>query len=592
MHDSFSRREWLAAVSAAGAAQTMTPHAASASRARGQASAILPLTSTSEVFLPGRGRAFHKFSFDFPEPSVEFGGFRFAFLVFTRENVYALDQNRMRVESSADGLVLEAGGLTWAGGHQTARGRLTARFRRQGDRIEWDATAELDQPIRTVTAVVRGVPRGRISAGGGNPFDPQDHELLYGYPFGAGNLFGGNSSQGLGTPFLAVVSGEQEVWSLSSLDGKVRAKRFYFQPGERGYRVELVFEAEGWLDQRRVEVPAWRIAKHASVEAATERHYAHLESAYGLVPLDQRTDTEPWLSRIGLVLQLHGMHYTGFVFNDYARMLEILRWTASQIPADRVLAFLPAWDGRYYWNYPLYQADQRMGGETGFRELIREGQRLGFRMMPMFGMNTANKGHPEFARFADAVTRRIDGDQYDLDWVDWNNDRHQEGWVAYLNLGVESWRRWLTERIAEVIDRYGVDAYFADISGGWVNNTRADMHEGTRLLVRELRRRYPRVMACGEFHYDAMLGLFPLFHVYSRPGARYCRFFSHLSMPAPVRGSSGVHEAGFGRWNQTTLMMNPNAAIPTISVVDDTFTRHRAVMAAAIVRARELSGIA
>lgn len=59
-----------------------------------------------------------------------------------------------------------------------------------------------------------------------------------------------------------------------------------------------------------------------------------------------------------------------------------------------------------------------------------------------------------------------------------------------------------------------------------------------------------------------------------------------------MRGSSGVHEAGFGRWNETTLMMNPNAAIPTISVVDDTFTRHRAVMAAAIVRARELSGIA
>jgi hypothetical protein len=211
--------------------------------------------------------------------------------------------------------------------------------------------------------------------------------------------------------------------------------------------------------------------------------------------------------------------------------------------------------------------------------------------MPMFGMNTANKGHPEFSRFADAVTRRIDGDQYDLNWVDWNNDRHQEGWVAYMNLGVDSWRQWLADRIADVIDRYGVDAYFVDISGGWVNNTKADMHEGTRRLVTDLRGRYPGVLACGEFHYDAMLGLFPLFHVYSRPGSKYCRSFSHLSLPAPVRGSSGVHEAGFGRWNETTLMMNPGAAIPTISVVDDTFTKHRAVMAAAIARAKEISGI-
>ena len=38
-------------------------------------------------------------------------------------------------------------------------------------------------------------------------------------------------------------------------------------------------------------------------------------------------------------------------------------------------------------------------------------------------------------------------------------------------------------RIAETIDRYGVDAYFLDIVAGWMNNPRAAMHEGTRKLV-------------------------------------------------------------------------------------------------------------
>jgi len=47
---------------------------------------VLPLTSTSEVFVPPRGRAFQKFSFDFPEPSIEFRDMRFGFLVFSREN--------------------------------------------------------------------------------------------------------------------------------------------------------------------------------------------------------------------------------------------------------------------------------------------------------------------------------------------------------------------------------------------------------------------------------------------------------------------------------------------------------------------------
>ena len=56
-----------------------------------------------------------------------------------------------------------------------------------------------------------------------------------------------------------------------------------------------------------------------------------------------------------------------------------------------------------------------------------------------------------------------------------------------MNLGVDSWRNWLKERIAQVIERFNVDAYFLDIAGGWENNTQADMHEGSRRLVGELR---------------------------------------------------------------------------------------------------------
>ncbi len=79
MRDPISRREWLMAMGAVSAG-AMVP----VPRTTRLAPPILPLTSTSEVFIPPRGRAFMKFSFDFPEPSVEFGGLRFGFLVFTR----------------------------------------------------------------------------------------------------------------------------------------------------------------------------------------------------------------------------------------------------------------------------------------------------------------------------------------------------------------------------------------------------------------------------------------------------------------------------------------------------------------------------
>ena len=582
--DPITRREWLKTMSAAGAGAMLptTPafHA-------GPPPPILPLTSTSEVLIPPRGRAFMKFSFDFPEPSVEFAGLRFGFLVFTRENTYALDASTMTADATCDAVAIKATGLTWAGGQVKAAGGVDARLQKDGDVVLCDVTAHMDQPIKAVTVVVRGIPRGKLSSGGGAPFDPKDDEVLWGYPFGAGDLFGDNTAWGMGTPLTVVQAGEQYT-ALSSLDDTVRAKRFYFQPGEQGYRVELVHEVEGWLDRRTVQVPTWCVRRAASLDAAVAPHYAHLERAYHFPKWETRTDVPDWLRRTELVVTLHGMHFTGYIFNDYTRMLDILRWIATQLPADRVLAFISAWDGRYYWDYPTYQAAPRMGGEAGFKRLVTEAQRLGFKIMPMFGANAANRKLPNFSNFADGATARIDGDPFDLNWVDWDNDRHQEGFGVYMNLGVESWRRWLTDRIADVIQRYGVDAYFLDIIGGWVNNTKADMHEGARALISDLRSRYPRVLACGEFLYDALLEFIPLYHAsYSPHHVPYARFFSHLSHPAPGRGSSGVHESGFGKWDATTLSLSKREGlIPTLNVVDDTFAKYRDQMAAVIAQAK------
>jgi hypothetical protein len=366
MSDPLSRRDWLKVVGAAGAG-AMIPVPAPA------AVPVLPLTSTSEVFVPPRGEAFQKFSFDFPEPSVEFNGLRFSVLVFTRENAYGLDASQTTAQATDTGLDLTAGGLVWAGGQERASGRVTARFRTEGDAILCDVSAEMDRPIKAVTTVVRGIPRGKLSSGGGGqPFDPKDNEILWGYPFSGGDLFGANTAGGMGTPLAVVQSGEQSFVALSSLDDRVRTKRFYFQPGEQGYRVELVHEVEGWLDLPRVQVPTWRIGRATTLEAAVAPHYAHLERAYHFPRWKTRPDVPAWLRRTALVVTLHGMHYTGYVFNDYARMLEILKWIATQMPAERVLAFISAWDGRYYWDYPEYRAAERLGGEAGFRRLVKK----------------------------------------------------------------------------------------------------------------------------------------------------------------------------------------------------------------------------
>jgi hypothetical protein len=523
---------------------------------------------------------------------VAFDGFEFSFRLFTHENTYALSPQHLTTRSIDGGVELSCTELTWAGGQQRAPGRLTARLTRRAasDAVECDAAVEMERPIKAVAMILRGVPRGRISAGGAPFFDPRDDEVLLGYPFSGGDLIGPQGNAGLTTPLVIVQASEGAIVSLSSRDDRVRTKRVYLQPGENGYRVEALVETEGWSSTRSFNVPTWRIARTTTIAAAAEPHYAHVERAFNVPRWDARGDVPDWMRRTALVVTLHGMHYTGYIFNDYARMLAILRWMATRIPAERVLVFLASWDGRYYWDYPLYRPAARMGGDAGFRTLIEQAQSLGFRMMPMFGANSANRSQPPFARVADAATSKIDGDRFDLNWVDWDNDRHQDGWLSYMNLGVESWRTWMVDRIADVIERYRVDAYFLDIVGGWVNNPKADMHDGTRRLVAELRRRFPRVPVVGEMHYDALLEFIPMYHSFGQTLVadlvqRHGRFFQHLSHPAPGRGSTGVHEAGFGRWNAQTLSLT-ETTIPTLNIVDDTFEHHQAEMDAVIQRAK------
>ena len=603
----FSRRDWIKTAGVAGALAPLdlvtglariTPADTPATpspidiRAVHAPGDVVELYSTSDVFIPPRGPSFMKFSFDFPEPGVVFGDHRFSFLLFTEENTYSLDRALMRASGSADALELTCTGLVWAGGQEKSPGKVSVKFTRTGRTIEWDIVAEMGKPIKTITTVIRDVPRGKVSFGGGTANETRDGDVLGGYTFGAGDLHGAGTPQSMTTPVTILQASDTDFLYVTTQDTRVRPKRYYYQAGERAFRVEAIYEHDAWRNDTRVVVPRWQLGHASTFEDAMTPHMAHIEKAFNLPAWETRRDVPSWMRNIAMVTTLHGRHYTGFMFNDYAQQLAILRWMATQMPAERVLVFLASWDGRYYWDYPNYVVPIRMGGEAGLRQLITEARKLGFKMMPMYGTNSANRKQPVYATVASGATHKIDGDIYNLNWVDWNNDRHQDGWLTYMNLGDDKWRQHMEGRIAEMIERFGVDAYFLDIVGGHVNSTTGDMHEGTRKLVQNLRAKYPSVVAVGEMPYDALYEFIPMFH--AGGGGRwrkYASFFQHLSAPAPGRGSSGVHEAGFGRFRPETLGLNPNA-IPTLQVVDDTFTKHRDTMAAIIAEAKKRAGIA
>ena len=153
--------------------------------------------------------------------------------------------------------------------------------------------------------------------------------------------------------------------------------------------------------------------------------------------------------------------------------------------------------------------------------------------------------------------------------MDWDNDRHQDGWLSYMNLGVDSWRTWHRPGASPTsFNRYGVDAYFLDIVGGWVNNPKGDMHEGTRRLVADLRRRFPARARVGEMHYDALLEFIPMYHSFGQTLVADLVQRHAPVLPAPEPSGAGPRQhrrarSGVRAIESADALAAPNA-IPTL----------------------------
>lgn len=546
------------------------------------------LTSIDGVQHPAKGEGQMKFSFPWPEPSVPFGGLLFAFEMITFENAYAIDPALATVSASADGITLQARGFTWAGGQEKAAGYLEAVITRQPDQaLVWQVAVRFDQAVKALKTIVRGLPRGRLSSSAGRFQEPGEDEKIYEYP---------DLMTGMGTPLLALEGKDGLIRAISALQTEVRPARFFFWPGQDGYKLELLYEQAGWDRRGDVRTHPWRIGTAATFEAAVRPHFAHLEQAYQLPRFERRPDAPEWMRHLGLVLALHGQHWSGHIFNDYQRQLEILQWASRKTEPRQTMVFLAGWDARYYWDYPRFELDPRMGGEAAFQRLIKEGQKLGYRFALMFGSNVANPAWAGYAGIANARVRNVYGDPMAGNYVDWDGDRKGDSSMVIMNLGVDSWREHLEERISAMVARYGVDAYFLDICGLWENNPDGDMFVGTRKLVQSLARRHPGVAAIAEMEYDAQMGIIPMAQVtryglYPQGHFDYVASFSHLSTPAPGSGSSGVHESGFGTYKP---VKPDQREIPTITFSGDTLARYpdlvAADMATAAQRLRQRGG--
>ena len=358
------------------------------------------------------------------------------------------------------------------------------------------------------------------------------------------------------------------------------------------YTLECIHEEDARHFDTHIEVPEWVIDRDVDMPAFRGEYLAFAERELGLVPWEQRADLPGWAREIALVLTLHGMHWSGYVFNTYDQMLDIIRFVSDRIDGRHVLAYLPGWEGRYYWQYGDYRPDPLLGGVEGFGRLCREARKLGVHVMPMFGANCANAWAPNFHTFGPSSYMKSASRNVFLgNQPDWDTSRaHDTGWQAWLNPGAPAWQNELTRQILELIDRYAFDAVFLDTVEVWTNDPDFNLREGYRQLVGRLRAEQPDLLVTGEDWWDGLLDIFPIFqqsgHWRQVPAwaERYIRLMGHICDSEPSRGSTGVFEAGYTPYQR---LPDRDLYIPTIAFVDGTLDQAQAEVESMIESARQ-----
>ncbi len=496
-----------------------------------------------------------KFGFDFADPYYEFGNVKFAFRICTLRNVYGIDPEQTSQEEREDGLKIEARGLRFAGGQRRCAGRLVAEIWRDDEGIRFKAEAEHDEIIKGITILIRGLAA------------PVEEEHIYKWPHPESDA----------PPFPEVETKDGGTACIMPATTELRFRRWAIYKEYSGNWVLNLSEDSPYPKRRKhVSGSEWVLVRNRPASENLARWYEMLERETGLRPWDERDDVPAWMREVSLVLHMHCESWTGYVFNTFERQMEILRWIGERIDGRHVLVYLPGWDGRYYWDYPIYKPSQACGGSEGLRRLVDGAHQLGMHVVPMFGLIGSNYEHTKSLGIEQAACHNAYDQEEICDWTEWDEDLATDPIWQPLNVGEETFRKYLLERIAWVTDTFGVDGAMLDITTWLPHDPRYDLLAGLKQLVSELHSRYEDFLIFGENWSELHIPFVPLFQDSMRvpddhPFHRYCRRTAHLFHGAPGTGSNGVFESGYSPYQRPSP---DDRTIPTLAVVQDTLPEH------------------
>jgi hypothetical protein len=511
---------------------------------------------------------FGPIGYDFKDPYVEFGGLKFAVRLSTENNIYCPSPSQLEVKRpSAKELEISCNTLSAAGGQLASEGNIKLIINDLGNsRFSLKASgSHPDEKCKTILILIKGIDvKSMVSeypvAKGVKEYN--NNNIRVSYP-----------SRSATMPLVFFPTSEKE-WFVLSKDREIRKKGFACSYDHLNKEPVILISHDE--DARKIsgniESPEWILGSEESRLNLVKERCDDLEKNFDIKPYkDNPVSTS--INKIKLVVFFHGIHFTGHMFNTFKQMEDQLKWVCQSVDAENVMAFLPAWDGRYYNTYPEHEPEPRMGGVEGLREFVETAHGLGVKVVLMLGgPNLATFEFLEENDMLNAALKKENGFPQIQDWLDWNIDLGIETMGMIMNFGNPDYNQYMIDKTAELFDSYNVDGVFLDGTLRWENSPDYSAYEGLLRYTGELRKKYPDKWLMGEDGYDVVYGLFDMFHTSGGPLGlenfllRYTRQFYYLSYPAE-NGSSGVHEIGWSVNSPTITNADPDYTVPSISLM-------------------------
>ncbi len=514
---------------------------------------------------------FGPIGYDFKDPYVEFNNLKFAVRLSTEGNIYCPDKESLKISNSSnDELTISNNVLSSAGGQLLTPGKIELKLTKIGN-SRLSVSARASHPTETcknILILIKGIEAKSFvseypQARGVREFN-KNASIVINYP-----------SRSATMPLVFITTPDKE-WFILSKDKDVRRKGFgcYYDHLSKEPVVVLSFEEDARKLSNSIVAPDWNIGSGQSRLAIVKERCDDLEQNFNLVPFTKKGNIE-WIDELKLVVFFHGIHWTGHMFNTFENMGDALEWLCETMDGRNVMAFLPAWDGRYYGTYPEHEPDERMGGADGLKRFVERAHQLGVKVVLMLGgPNLATFEFLAGHDMMDAALKGPDGYPQIQNWLDWNADLSIETMGLIMNFGHPDYRQYMIEKTGELFDTFDIDGIFLDGTLRWDNCPDFSPYEGLVEFTRKVRQKYPDKLLMGEDGYDVIYGLFDVFHTSGGPLGlenymlRYTRQFYYLSYPAE-NGSAGVHEIGWSVNSPTINSANPAYTIPSISLLNE-----------------------